>query len=827
MGNTEKTEKIVILASLLHDIGKFIGRSEGQRGVTHQKLGEELLGALAFEEPKSSIFKSVARIIGAHHDPDSLEDKQERKIAYIIQLTDWLSSSERIQSEGGIDAPRWEQNLVSVFEEISLSGNERNVEYQSTSKFPLKKLSFDKDTIFPSKEPTSAGYTEMYDEFRQELLLFLHSYDLESSVEPLLSILEKYFWSTPSATYWKRGSSLPDVSLYDHSRITSAIALSLYRGVLYDKSEEYIKEILNALKEKRENVSIPLFTMIHGDFSGIQNFITNISSKLAAKSLKGRSTGLVIMQRLIMEHFLKGLNLDLPNALYSGGGHFYIIASYSSSKEEIRNIQNETNKALYDHFGLDLYLSIGTVDVCLKHFYSNDGITCVWRSLSESVSEDKKMKFKNLGYELFNPKGVGGLVLTCDICGKEISPGSYKEVERYKICNDCYGFVKLAEYLRNAFNEGYVEISELKEKLPFAKHFDTLTKDKFALDFLRNFNEKANKFYPVFTLPLGFPLSNGQIKELDKLAEDSEDETGTRKIGIFKADVDNLGKIFMRGLGQGEKSLSSLSRISTLSRLFSIFFEGYINTLIKEKYEDSIYLIYSGGDDILAIGSWDKIIDFAKNLYEDFKKFVCNNDNITMSASIVVASPHSSVRTLLRGAEEKLEAAKELETEIDGKVVKKSAINIFGEMLYWDGKENSNKSEFGRALSISDEVKGLLPQEKGGEGASRGLVIEKTKVLATYAYNKLKDGELDGELLSVLWLLRYFWYRNILSKDKENKNEKAEKALEEINSILEQEIFRKKSDKPIPKLKDLIVGLRLAELTTRNKNEDKMEVKGG
>jgi CRISPR-associated protein Csm1 len=810
--------KIVILSSLLHDLGKFIGRSEGQRSEMHQKLGEEFLGSLAVDEPKKSIIQSVARIIGAHHNPEMLQDEQERKIAYIIQLSDWLSSTERIQIEVGIDVPRWDQNLVSVFEIISLDGTPRNIKYDEASKFPLKALSFKRDIIFPSKQPTSDGYTEMYNEFMQELLLFLKEYDLKGSIGPLLSILEKYFWSTPSATYSKIGSYLPDVSLYDHSRITSAVALSLYRGEPYKKDENYIKEILNALKYKKD-FDVPLFTMIHGDFSGIQRFITNISSKLAAKSLKGRSTGLVIMQRLIMEHFLKKLGLDLPNALYSGGGHFYLIAPYRSDKKEIYDIQDEINKFLYGHFELDLYLSIGTFDVHVSDFYNNEGIASTWRKLSESVSEDKKAKFRNLGYQLFNPKGVGGLVSTCNICGKEIGSGQSRQVGRYEICDDCYGFVDLAEYLKDASRDGYIEVSKLKEKVSVFGKFETLTEDRFALDFSHNFDKEGNRFYTVFTLPLGFPIGkDGTIREFDELAEDSYKRTGTRKIGIFKADVDNLGKIFIRGLGQGEKSLSTLSRISTLSRLFSIFFEGYINTLRnKEEYRDSIYLIYSGGDDILAIGSWDRIITFAETLYEDFKEFVCYNEGLTMSASIVITSPHTSLRSLFREAEEKLEEAKELESVVNGKVVKKSAINILGEKLYWDGIKKSDNSEFERALLIAEEIKGILSEESE-ESVSKSLLITRTRFLASFAYNKLKEGKLDSELLSVLWLMRYFWYRNILSKD--NVDERVKKVSEDISSILKSGIFEEKNDKALPGLRDLIVGLRLAELSTRNKESE-------
>jgi len=828
----EEEKSIVILSSLLHDVKKFIFLNEGQKVETKEECEKEFLNFPVVAAQTNPLLNSVARIVCSYDNPEALQDENERKIAYIIQLAELLSFPEIIHTKSAGDTTHGEQkHLASLFEEISLDGKLRVFDYNNAHKFPLKELSFDKGTIFPLKQPSHTESKDLYNKFKQELFTFLANYNSEYSVGPLLSILEKYFWSTPAEIYFeKRSYYFPDVSLYDHSRITSAIALSLYLGSLSDKDIEYIKNIINALESGNEELNnTPLFAMVHGDFSGIQNFITNISSKLAAKSLKGRSTGLVIMQRLIMEHFLSNLGLDLTNSLYSGGGHFYLIVPYGKD-EKLVEITDGVNKLLYDHFGLDLYLSVGFVNLYLKDFSTFDKTSNIWVRLSESSSESKNKKFKNIGFKLFETRGIGGIVETCDICGKEIVDNKYREIDGYKVCDDCYGFVELADYLKEISKNknSYIKIDELKEKVPFLKNITTVTKNKFAISFENNYDKKENKFYTVFWLPLGFPLSGDKIKEFDELASDSDERTGTKKIGVFKADVDNLGNIFTKGLQRDGKLEFSLSKTSTLSRLFSIFFEGYINTLRNsEEYKDSIYLIYSGGDDILAIGSWDKVINFAKDLYEDFKKFVCNNDSITMSASIVVASPHSSVRTLLREAEEKLETSKELETEIEGKIVKKSAINIFGEMLYWDGKENSNKSEFGRALSIADKVKGLLPQDKDKEGASRGLVIEKTKLLATFSYNKLKEGKLDSETLSVLWLLRYFWYRNILSKDKENKNEKAEMVLNEINSILEQEIFRKKSDKPIPKLKDLIVGLRLAELTTRNKNEDKMEVKGG
>lgn len=100
-------------------------------------------------------------------------------------------------------------------------------------------------------------------------------------------------------------------------------------------------------------------------------------------------------------------------------------------------------------------------------------------------------------------------------------------------------------------------------------------------------------------------------------------------LGYLKADVDNLGAVFAFGL----QETNSISRISTLSRMLDIFFSGYMQKLIEDNYPE-LYTVYSGGDDVLVIGPWDSITNFAKELNEEFKRFTCNNENLTLSAGI-------------------------------------------------------------------------------------------------------------------------------------------------------------------------------------------------
>ena len=68
------------------------------------------------------------------------------------------------------------------------------------------------------------------------------------------------------------------------------------------------------------------FMLVSGDVSGIQDFLYTIPSKGALKSLRGRSFYLEIMLENFIDVLLEDLGLARTNLLYSGGGHFYLLA---------------------------------------------------------------------------------------------------------------------------------------------------------------------------------------------------------------------------------------------------------------------------------------------------------------------------------------------------------------------------------------------------------------------------------------------------------------------------------------------------------------------
>lgn len=119
-----------------------------------------------------------------------------------------------------------ETPLISLFSKIVLEGNDKVSEkYISLNKLSLDGESFnnlkptDKKEIIRKQNSTSR-YNSLWDEFNSEFELIQNKTDFNT----LLALLKKYASTMPSAAY----KSKSDISLYDHSKTTAALAVSRY-----------------------------------------------------------------------------------------------------------------------------------------------------------------------------------------------------------------------------------------------------------------------------------------------------------------------------------------------------------------------------------------------------------------------------------------------------------------------------------------------------------------------------------------------------------------------------------------------------------------------
>lgn len=156
-------------------------------------------------------------------------------------------------------------------------------------------------------------------------------------------------------------------------------------------------------------------------------------------------------------------------------------------------------------------------------------------------------------------------------------------------------------------------------------------------------------------------------------------------LGVLKADVDSLGVAASAAIARG--GAASLRNFSEgLDRFFSQTLEAEKNR--ADSPWSNIYTVFSGGDDILAVGPWDLMIDFAGHMQTLFSKQfgtgALNSPSsvpLTLCAAVAIIKPRYPVHIAAHQAEELLSHAK---TKCaDGAAMPKDQCAAFGDLWKW------------------------------------------------------------------------------------------------------------------------------------------------
>jgi CRISPR-associated protein Csm1 len=701
-------EKIIQLAALLHDIGKFWQRTS-KLGL-HQELSAEFI--------KTYVPKEEWR--------PSLDEQQQE----VIVAADWLSSGEKEKlEEKGEAEKRKSTPLTSIFSKINIEKGEPPPEHY----YPIKPLALDmdEDILFPKEGGEKGDLTEDYEDlwtgFEKEIKKIGTISDFNAYFNTLYYLLQKYTWCIPSAV----GKAKPDdVSLFDHLKTTCAIASCLFKTKSEDK-----------------------FLLIKGDISGIQDFIYKLASpeeafKGMSKRLRGRSFYLTLLNETFAYYLLKELKLPITNLLWCGGGHFYILApNIDDANRKLEEANERINKWLLNNFQGDLYLAIGKVTGTERELVD---FAKLLDEVEYEVSKLKNQKFldlmmKNRFKEKFELKKE-----VCRVCGKDIE--KFADINE-KTCQDCKAQKELGGKLPKVDYLVKIETIDIRaledlvkpplafsdfnlawslrrhsEIKPLIQNLEKLSKEgkekirhctiyklndtDFLDDDLITMGVKSG-----LSISFGFEFI-GNVVPSDKegvfdFAQIAELSEGSKRIGVLRMDVDDLGLIFSVGLGDDR----TISRVSTLSRMQDIFFLGYMNRICEhyqtEKGIPKLYITYSGGDDLFIVGPWDTVIDASQEIYNEFKRYTCENPNITLSGSIFICKPKFPVGRFSKIAGEKLDTvAKKYHWEEGLKGFRKDAISVFEEVVHWreDGSgvinpNNEYKARFDECIEFGNQLR--------------------------------------------------------------------------------------------------------------------------
>lgn len=596
---------------------------------------------------------------------------------------------------------------------------------------------------------TQADYARLEQYLRSNLARI--NYELESP-NSLLKVLESVASYVPSSTYQRE---IPDISLFDHLKLTAALAACMYQYLDARRVTDY-RDAMFTEKGRQEFRTCQSFLLVSADISGIQDFIYTISSRGALKSLRARSFYLELILEHMADEILSALNLTRANLLYSGGGHFYLLLPNTKRVVEVlKEAHRDFNHWLYRLYSTTLYLEMAAVPVTANVLtnggpegHSSNLLGDAYQTLANELNLGKIRRYSSgLLPEIMDTESIMKSDMDagreCGICRTssiELVDDVLDTGEVQVICRNCKSLRDIGGQLgrrvkpnlplivsvqeKRPSDRVYLEVPCLEEKVAYI----CITTQKEAEETLKADKKAYRRVYSINDLMTGLAYSTnlwmghyskpssqeaGHV-DFEELAGDS---TGIKRMAVLRADVDNLGKIFARGLEQPDEKdkyrYLSLSRSATLSRQLSLFFKKHINLICgSERHHSyltgkeiaaprSLVIVYSGGDDLFIVGAWNEVVDFAVELYQAFTRFTC--ERLHFSAGIGFfreGFPISQMAALTARLEE---AAKEL----DGK----DAIALFG--LDRSIRECEDTPEVRHVFKWNEFIRGVLGEKLG------------------------------------------------------------------------------------------------------------------
>ncbi len=178
-----------------------------------------------------------------------------------------------------------------------------------------------------------------------------------------------------------------------------------------------------------------------------------------------------------------------------------------------------------------------------------------------------------------------------------------------------------------------------------------------------------------------------KVVTLHNLAEEGE---GASYLALLKLDGDKIGELLGNSLTD-----QSGDKYRAISAKLNDFFGVQIPKLLEQKFS-RIYLVYSGGDDLVATGHFDTVLRAALKIKEEFSKIGFKN---TVSAGVSFYTRDAPILKAAESADDFLKDAKQ----------ERNCINIAGCSISWE--------DFKLALNEIDEIVAAVQSGNINRGA--------------------------------------------------------------------------------------------------------------
>ncbi|MEJ5188237.1 MAG: type III-A CRISPR-associated protein Cas10/Csm1, partial [Breznakiellaceae bacterium] len=407
MGNTALdldsiTYEEIVLAALLHDIGKIAQRAEDKSCELTEMEGQILPKAHngeyythrhalytfgALEKLCKEIGKYlnirpniVSKVAARHHAPSHWAE-------HIIAISDRLSSgADRKENEGDTTQTQkgsyferaQNQSLQSVFSSVSI--NSKTAEKTFYKAAPLSR-----NASYPVIQAKNGKdiYSYIW-EGLQKSIYAIQEKDFNHYLAALDAALEHWTWAVPSSTI-----DQPDISLYDHAKTTAAFATALFTW--YKEQQENIK--IDQLPDNKK-----IYGLITGDVSGIQDYLFDLRTDYrSTKILRARSFEIRAVTDSVAQYILEKFHLNRFCVLSSAGGRFTILLpNLKNAASLMEEIREEIDVFFIKRYMGSLAICISDIQECAKSDFlienNNFRNTFVELQKKSNLSKQKKLQ---------------------------------------------------------------------------------------------------------------------------------------------------------------------------------------------------------------------------------------------------------------------------------------------------------------------------------------------------------------------------------------------------------------------------------------------------
>jgi CRISPR-associated protein Csm1 len=510
--------------------------------------------------------------------------------------------------------------------------------------------------------------------------------------------------------------------------------------------------------------------LLLGDISGIQEFIFNVKSEGAAKTLKGRSFFVHAVAELAID-VLDEFMADNCLLFYNGGGNFYVFCN-KIDETNLAEMKKAIQRELAD---VELYLTI-----C--HTPLLDDFSKTWKNIHQVANQEKLHKFSQF-FGAFNPaKRIESEGWKAFAKKLTRSKGSHIDAHpsKQKVLADGIGlFGKILQLDNKNTGFEHTALNKLPEWTPQLLQLHAEYAEKLFQRNLKN-DPNADK------------ATSGDIIEFETMGHFAHLRTGTDKIGVLKMDVDNLGSRFLSTKDPAAaKHISDALKDFFGSQLLDLWKGAFGTPEAPVHFRENIYIVFAGGDDCMIIGAWDAVFEFAKRIRDAFSAMAQTQGypDMTLSASLILLDSKFPVVRMSDLAEEAIKTAKKENP------AEKNRISVFGNVLTWD--------EFGKAHETAHCLAALIRDNE-----PRGI-LNRLQV-SHIGYEKLQERAIANGTVHnpAIWRLFYFIRNAKNLADIHRIVEVYQKAL--LDAVISKKRFNAAAMTP--------VAARWAEFLTRKKD---------